>query len=85
VRDPVKETVVKVVDMGGAPEQPIADGKGTIYDNNRREKRVAVIDRKTLTIKGRWPVRLRERRWLGIWTVSTDGYFRAAAIRNSWS
>jgi hypothetical protein len=39
VIDPEKETVVKVIDMGGAPEQPIADGKGTFYDNNRREKR----------------------------------------------
>src|ERR1700736_6624436 len=29
VIDPVKETVVKLIDMGGAPEQPVADGKGT--------------------------------------------------------
>jgi hypothetical protein len=48
LRDPVKETVVKVVDMSGAPEQPIADGKGTIYDNNRREKRCSCDRRKDL-------------------------------------
>src|SRR5258706_1078279 len=56
VIDPVKETVVKVIDMGGAPEQPVADGKGTIYDNNEEKNDVAVIDTKTLTIKARWPV-----------------------------
>src|SRR4029077_2421988 len=27
VIDPVKETVVKMIDMGGAPEYPVADGK----------------------------------------------------------
>jgi hypothetical protein len=56
VIDPVKETVVKVIDMGGGPEQPVADGKGTIYDNNEEKNDVAVIDTKTLTIKARWPV-----------------------------
>src|SRR5260370_4924637 len=45
---------------------------------------VAVIDTKTLTIKGRWPVAPAGAPWLGIWTVSTGGYLRAAAIRNSW-
>jgi len=56
VIDPVKETVVKVIDMGGGPEQPVADGKGTIYDNNETASDVAVIDTHTLTIKTRWPV-----------------------------
>src|SRR3981081_3937602 len=56
VIDPVKETVVKVIDMGGAPEQPVADGKGSIYDNNEEKNDVAVIDTKTLTVKARWPV-----------------------------
>src|SRR6202790_825098 len=56
VIDPVKETVVKVIDMGGAPEQPVADGKGTIYDNNEEKNDVAVVDTHTLTIKARWPV-----------------------------
>src|SRR3979490_3647546 len=31
VIDPVKETVVKVIDMGGAVEQPATDGTGTLY------------------------------------------------------
>jgi DNA-binding beta-propeller fold protein YncE len=56
VIDPVKETVVKIIDMGGGPEQPVADGKGTIYDNNEEKNDVAVIDTQTFTIKARWPV-----------------------------
>src|ERR1700736_726546 len=56
VIDPVKETVVKLIDMGGAPEQPVADGKGTIYDNNEEKSDVAAVDTHKLTIKARWPV-----------------------------
>ncbi|HXM95415.1 MAG TPA: YncE family protein [Candidatus Dormibacteraeota bacterium] len=56
VIDPVKETVVKVIDMGGAVEQPVADGKGTLYDNNEEKNDVAVVDTHALTIKARWPV-----------------------------
>src|SRR6202048_131470 len=56
VLDPVKETVVKVIDMGGAVEQPVADGKGAIYDNNEEKNDVAVIDTHSLTVKARWPL-----------------------------
>jgi hypothetical protein len=56
VIDPVKETVVKVIDLGGAVEQPVADGKGALYDNNEEKNDVAVVDTHTLTIKARWSV-----------------------------
>jgi DNA-binding beta-propeller fold protein YncE len=56
VIDPVKETVVKVIDLGGAVEQSVADGKGMIYDNNEENNDIAVIDTQNLTIKTRWPV-----------------------------
>src|SRR3981081_279417 len=56
VIDPVKETVVKTIDLEGGVEQSVADGKGTIYDNNEEKNDVAVIDTKTLTVKTRWPV-----------------------------
>jgi len=54
VIDPEKETVVKTIDMGGGPEQPAADGKGTIYDNNEESNDVVVIDAHALNIKTRW-------------------------------
>src|ERR1700730_14889501 len=56
VIDPVKETVVKVIDMGGAVEQPIADGKGTLYDNNEMSNYGAARLLHPLTNKARWPV-----------------------------
>src|SRR6202011_3762621 len=56
VIDPVKETVVKMIDLAGAVEQPVADGKGTIFDNNEEKNDIAVIDTHSLTVKTRWPV-----------------------------
>src|SRR5258708_34059904 len=51
--DPVKETVVKTIDLEGGVEQSVADGKGTIYDNNEEKNDIAVIDPNTLTVKAR--------------------------------
>jgi DNA-binding beta-propeller fold protein YncE len=56
VIDPVKETLLKTIDFGGGVEQSVADGKGTIYDNNEEKNDIAVLDTHTLTIKTRWPV-----------------------------
>src|SRR3984893_17301015 len=55
--DPVKETMIKTIDMGGDPEQPVADGKGTMYDNNKDTSDVVVIDTQTLAVKARWPIK----------------------------
>jgi hypothetical protein len=56
VIDPIKETVVKAIDMGGSVEYPVADGKGTIFDDNEEKNDVVVVDTQTLTVKARWPV-----------------------------
>ena len=55
VVDPKKETVVKVIDLGGGPEGPVVDGKGMIYDNNADLNAILAIDTKSLTIKDKWP------------------------------
>jgi YVTN family beta-propeller protein len=54
VIDPVTETVIKTIDMGGGPEQPVFDGKGSIYDNNEETSDVVVIDTHKLVVKTRW-------------------------------
>jgi DNA-binding beta-propeller fold protein YncE len=54
VIDPVKETMIKTIDLGGGPEQPVSDGKGTIYDNNEGTSDVVVIDTRSLMVKERW-------------------------------
>ena len=56
VIDPVKQTLVKTIDLGGGVEFPAADGKGMIYDNNEEKNDVVAIDTKALTVKARWPV-----------------------------
>jgi len=56
VIDPKSGTVVGTIDFGGGPENAVADGKGTIYNNNEEKNDVVVIDSRTRTIKARWPV-----------------------------
>jgi DNA-binding beta-propeller fold protein YncE len=56
VIDPAKDAVVKAIDLGGAVEFPVADGKGMVYDNNEEKNDIAAIDTKTLTVKARYPV-----------------------------
>ena len=57
VIDPSKETVVKTIDMGGAVEQPVVDGKGMLYDNNEETNEVVSVDTHALAVKARWPVK----------------------------
>jgi YVTN family beta-propeller protein len=56
VIDPVKQAVIKTINLGGGPEQPVADGSGLLYDNNEETNEVVVIDTRALVIKTRWPV-----------------------------
>ena len=56
VIDPAKGTVVTTIPLGGAPEQAVSDGKGTIYDNLEDTNEVVAIDSHTLKIKSRWKV-----------------------------
>jgi len=56
VIDPVKQTVLKNLDLVGAVEFPVADGKGMIYDNNLEKNDVAAVDSINVTVKARWPV-----------------------------
>jgi DNA-binding beta-propeller fold protein YncE len=55
VIDPVKEAVVKNIELVGGVEFPAVDGKGKLFDNNEEKNDVAVIDTHTLEIKSRWP------------------------------
>src|SRR5215470_12764442 len=56
VIDPAKGTVIATIPLGGAPEQAVADGKGTIFNNLQDTNEVIAIDSNTLKIKSRWPV-----------------------------
>jgi len=62
--DPHSSTVIDAksgnaagsIDLGGAPEFAVADGKGIVYVNLEDKNEVVAIDSHKLTIKSRWPV-----------------------------
>ena len=49
-------TVVGTMDLGGAPEQAVTDGKGHIYVALEDKDSVAAIDARTLTVTARFPL-----------------------------
>jgi len=48
--------VVGIIDLGGAPEFAVADGKSMIYANLADKDEIAAVDTRTLKVKSRWPV-----------------------------
>lgn len=46
--------IVGTIDLGGAPEQAVTDGKGHIYVDIEDKDNVAVIDAKTMTVTGHY-------------------------------
>lgn len=56
VIDAAEGTVVKTLDLGGAPEQAVSDGKGTIYVNIADKANIAVVDANNLTVTAHYDV-----------------------------
>ncbi len=52
--DAVDGKVVGTLDVGGAPEQTVSDGKGRLFVDIENKDQIAVIDAKTLTVTGRY-------------------------------
>src|ERR1022692_2457740 len=50
VIDAKEGTVVGTLDLGGAPEQAVSDGKGSIYVNISDKANIAVVDAKNMTV-----------------------------------
>jgi DNA-binding beta-propeller fold protein YncE len=48
--------VAGTIALGGKPEFPVADGKGSIYDNIEDKSEIVWIDSKTLAVKAHWPL-----------------------------
>jgi hypothetical protein len=49
-------TVAGTLDLGGAPEQAVSDGKGTIYVNISDKASIAVVDAKNMTVTAHYDV-----------------------------
>ena len=56
VIDGKKGTVVGTIDLGGAPEQGVSDGKGTVYVNISNMANIAVVDAKDLKVTAHYDV-----------------------------
>ncbi len=56
VIDPVELTQTSTVDLGGAPEFAVADGKGLIYNNLEDKSSLNVIDTKSLKVVHNYPL-----------------------------
>ena len=56
VLDPANGKVVGTIELGGAPEFAVSDGRGMIYDNLEDKSEVVAIDANNLTIKSHWPI-----------------------------
>jgi hypothetical protein len=49
-------TVAGTIDLGGAPEQGVSDGKGSVYVNISDKANIAVVDAKNLTVTAHYDV-----------------------------
>jgi len=54
VIDTTDGSIVGTLDLGGAPEQAVTDGKGHVYIDIEDKDNVAVVDAKTLTVTGHY-------------------------------
>jgi len=59
-------TVVGTLDLGGAPEQAVSDGKGTIYVNISDKANIAVVDAKNMTVTAHYDVSSKGMRGSGL-------------------
>lgn len=49
-------TVVGTLDLGGAPEEAVSDGKGTLYVNIADKANIAVVDTKSMKVTAHYDV-----------------------------
>jgi hypothetical protein len=66
VIDAKEGTVVGTLDLGGAPEQAVTDGKGTIYVNISDKANIAVVNAKTMTVTAHYDVSSKGRGGSGL-------------------
>lgn len=52
----VDGSVIGTIDLGGAPEQAVTDGKGHIYVDIEDKDNIAVVDAKTMTVTAHYDI-----------------------------
>ena len=54
--DPAKPSPITTIDLGGKPETPVTDAKGTIFVNIEDKNEIARIDTNTLKVTAHWSI-----------------------------
>ncbi len=70
-------SVVGTVDLGGAPEQAISDGKGHVYVDIEDKGNVAVVDAKTLKVTAHYDLKGKGGTCAGLAMDRKNGYLFA--------
>jgi hypothetical protein len=66
VIDAKQGSVVGTLDLGGAPEQAVSDGKGTIYVNITDKANIAVVDAKNMSVTAHYDMSAKGSRGSGL-------------------
>jgi hypothetical protein len=66
VIDAKQGSVVGTLDLGGAPEQAVSDGKGTIYVNITDKATIAVVDANNMTVTAHYDLSAKGSRGSGL-------------------
>ena len=71
-------TILGTIDLGGAPEQAVTDGKGHIYIDIEDKDAIAVVDAKTMTMTGKYDVSSKGGGCAGLALDAKNGILFAA-------
>ena len=74
-------SVAGTVDLGGAPEQAVTDGKGHLYVDIEDKDNVAVVDAKTLTVTAHYDLASKAKTPAGL-AFDVKNHILFAACRN---
>jgi hypothetical protein len=74
-------SVVGTIDLGGAPEQGVSDGKGHLYIDIEDKANIAVVDAKTLTVTGHYDLAGKGGTCAGL-ALDVKNHILFAACRN---
>ena len=78
-------SVVGTIDLGGAPEQAVSDGKGHIYVDIEDKDNIAVVDAKTMTVTAHYDIAGKGGTCAGLaMDVKNQFSLPPAATRRRW-
>jgi DNA-binding beta-propeller fold protein YncE len=78
VIDPKDGTILGTIDIGGAPEQAVTDGKGHLYIDIEDKDAIAVIDAATMKMTGKYDVSSKGGGCAGLAIDAKNGILFAA-------